>query len=250
MPNRGEIVKRQLSVLAVAFIVASFLFAAVERAGAAEAAKAAAQQSGKVLEVLNASNYTYVRVDTGKEKLWLAGPTTQVKAGDRVFFSPEMPMTSFQSKALGRTFDLIYFVGSIDREGAEPAKGALPPGHPPTSPGAGGAVAAKLDFSKITKLAGGKTVAEIIQEKKQLAGKKISVRGKVVKFSAEIMGNNWIHLNDGTVKEGGEDLTITTKAKAKVGDTVLVRGIVVTEKDFGSGYRYAVIIEDAEVKVE
>jgi len=243
-------VKRYLVVVAVVLIFASFLFAVDERVTAAEAAKPAAQQSGKVLEVLNASNYTYLRVDTGKEKLWLAGPTIQVKAGDRVFFPQGMPMPGFQSKALGRTFDLIYFVDSIDREGATPAKGALPPGHPQTAPGAGGTVTPKMDFSKITKPAGGKTVAEIFQEKKQLSGKKISVRGKVVKFSEQIMGKNWIHLNDGTVKEGGEDLTITTKAKSKIGDTVLVRGVVVTDKDLGSGYHYAVIIEDAEVAVE
>lgn len=242
--------KRQLSVLAVALIVASFFLAAVERAGAAEAAKPAAPQSGKALEVINGGGYTYVHVETGKEKIWIAGPASPVKVGEKVSFPQGMPMTGFQSKALGRTFDLVYFVGSIDREGAEPAKGALPPGHPQTAPGAGVAVAAKLDFSKITKPAGGKTVAEIIQEKNQLSGKKIAVRGKVVKFSAEIMGKNWIHLNDGTVKEGGEDLTITTKAKAKIGDTVLVRGVVATEKDLGSGYYYAVIIEDAEVKVE
>ena len=242
--------KRHLGVVTVALLFLSFLIAAVGRVKAAETAKPAAQQSGKVLEVLNASNYTYVRVDTGKEKLWLAGPTSQVKPGDRVAFLPGMPMKGFQSKTLGRTFDLVYFVGSIDRDGSEPAKGALSPGHPQAAPAAGGTVAAKMDFSKIAKPAGGKTVVEIIQEKKQLAGKKIAVRGKVVKFSAEIMGKNWIHLKDGTVKEGGEDLTITTNAKAKVGDTVLVRGVVVTEKDFGSGYQYAVIIEDAQVTVE
>ena len=245
-----KFVQRQLSVLAFTLIVAAFPFVPVQRAGAAEAAKPAAPQSGKVLEVLNGGGYTYARLDTGKEKLWIAGPASQVKVGEKVYFSPEMPMTNFQSKALGRTFDLIYFVGAIEREGAAPAKGAIPPGHPSPSPSAGGAVAAKIDYSKITKPAGGKTVAEIIHGKKQLAGKKISVRGKVVKFSAEIMGKNWIHLNDGTVKEGAEDLTITTGAKAKVGDTVLVRGVVVTDKDLGSGYHYAVIVEDAEIAVE
>lgn len=242
--------KRHLGVVAVALIFVSFLIAVIGRVRAAETSKPAGQQSGKVLEVLHAGSYTYVHLDTGKEKVWLAGPTSQVKPGERVVFVPAMPMTGFESKTLRRTFDLVYFVGSIDREGAEPVKGALPPGHPQAAPGAGGTVTAKMDFSKITKPAGGKTVAEIIQEKKQLSGKKITVRGKVVKFSAEIMGKNWIHLNDGTVKEGGEDLTITTKAEAKVGDTVLVRGVVVTEKDLGSGYHYAVIIEDAQVTVE
>ena len=242
--------KRLMTALAFACGLTSILLATVERAAAAEAAKPAAPQSGKVLEVLNGGGYTYARLDTGKEKVWIAGPMSQIKVGDKVLFAPEMPMTNFQSKALGRIFDLIYFVGAIEREGAKPAKGAMPPGHPSPSPSAGGAVAVKIDYSKITKPAGGKTVAEIIQGKKQLAGKKITVRGKVVKYSAEIMGKNWIHLNDGTVKESGDDLTITTGATAKVGDTVLVRGVVAIDKDLGFGYQYTVIIEDAEVTVE
>jgi hypothetical protein len=199
---------------------------------------------------MDASSYTYVRVDTGAGEVWLAGPKVQVKAGDRVVFSPGMLMTDFKSKALGRTFDRLYFVDRIQLEGAEAVSGGLPPGHPPTDLGRGSSVVPEMDFSTITKAADGKTVAEIMQEKANLAGKRISVRGKVVKFSAGIMGKNWIHLSDGTVKRGGEDLTITTNSQAKVGDTVLVRGVVATEKDFGFGYRYSVIIEDAEVTVE
>jgi hypothetical protein len=237
------------------------LAAAADRVGAGEAPKtsahppiegktAPAQQKGKVLEVLNAGNYTYARVDTGKKKLWLAGPTAQVKVGDRVVFSQGMEMKDFKSNALGRTFDVIYFVGNISREGVAPTGGQLPAGHPQVAKGASPAADAKWDYSRLAKPAGGKTVAEILRDKTQLSGKKIIVRGKVVKFTGEIMGKNWLHLKDGSVKEGAEDLTVTTKATVKVGDTVLVRGAVATDKDFGFGYKYAVIVEDAEVTVE
>jgi hypothetical protein len=242
-------VRRYWLVVVIAFLSASFVIAAAERAGAAETPERA-PSSGKVLEVLDVSNYTYVRVDTGQEELWLAGPKVQIKVGDRIIFLPGMLMRNFHSKTLGRTFDRVYFVDRIQLEGAEPARGALPPGHPPIAFSAGSSDPGNMDFSKITKPTGGKTVAEIIQGKDQLSGKRISVRGKVTKFLAGIMNKNWIHLNDGTVKEGAEDLTITTDAKAKIGDTVLVRGVVETEKNFGFGYQYAVIIEDAEVAVE
>ena len=213
-------------------------------------------QTGKVLEVMNASNYTYVRVDTGREKLWLAGPQTKIKAGEKVTFSAGLPMKNFQSKSLGRTFDTVYFVDRIAREGDKPAAQQLgqagsqtmPEGHPKISQDNG--AAQKMDFSQITKASGGKTIAEIYAQKAQLAGKKTAVRGKVVKYNAGIMGRNWIHLKDGTGAEGSNDLTVTTKTDAKVGDTVLVRGNVVTEKDYGYGYKYPVIIEDAEVTVE
>lgn len=107
-----------------------------------------------------------------------------------------------------------------------------------------------MDFSGIVKAKGGKTVAEIYDEKANLSGKEIVIQGKVVKFSSGIMGKNWIHLKDGTDTEGVKDLTITTNAKVQVGDTILARGIVVTNKDYGYGYKYDVIIEEAKITVE
>lgn len=218
--------------------------------------KPATVQSGKVLEVINASNYTYLRVDTGREKLWLAAPQVKIKSGERVSFGAGLPMKNFQSKSLGRTFDTVYFVDQVTREGEKPAAPrmsqsdtqTLPQGHPSIS--SNNDAAAKMDFSRISKASGGKTIAEIYAQKTQLAGKKTAVRGKVVKYNAGIMGKNWIHLKDGTGSEGSNDLTVTTKTDAKVGDTLLVRGTVVTDKDYGYGYKYPVIIEDAEVTVE
>ncbi len=218
--------------------------------------KPAGTQKGKVLEVLSASSYTYLRVDTGHEKIWLAAPQVKVKPGEKVTFGPGLPMKDFQSKALGRTFEMVYFVEQVAREGDKPASQrlsqgggqTLPAGHPKISDN--GTAGAKMDFSRITKANGGKTIAEIYAQRKQLAGKKTAIRGKVVKYNSGIMGKNWIHLKDGTGSEGSNDLTVTTTTDAKVGDTLLVRGTLVTDKDYGYGYKYPVIIEDAEVTVE
>jgi hypothetical protein len=223
---------------------------------AVAAKKPITPQTGKVLEVLSASNYTYLRVDTGREKLWLAAPQTKIKTGDKITFGAGLPMKNFQSKSLGRTFDTVYFVDQIARDGDKAAAQrisqasgqTLPQGHP--SIDTKNDAATKMDFSRITKASGGNTVAEIYAQKPQLAGKKTAVRGKVVKYNGGIMGKNWIHLKDGTGAEGSNDLTVTTKAEAKVGDTVLVRGNVIIDKDYGYGYKYPVIIEDAEVTVE
>lgn len=102
----------------------------------------------------------------------------------------------------------------------------------------------------ITKAKDGYTVEELFAKKDKLSGKKVTVRGKVAKFSSGIMGKNWIHLQDGSGKQGTNDMTVTTNDTAAVGDVVLVTGNLVTNKDFGAGYKYAVIIEDATVKVE
>ena len=86
--------------------------------------------------------------------------------------------------------------------------------------------------------------------KDSLKGKKVNVRGKVVKFASQIMEKNWIHIRDGTGKEGSNDLTATSAETVNVGDVVLVSGEIAYNKDFGAGYVYPVIIEDASITVE
>ncbi|HSK28707.1 MAG TPA: OB-fold nucleic acid binding domain-containing protein, partial [Candidatus Limnocylindria bacterium] len=127
----------------------------------------------------------------------------------------------------------------------------LPEGHPKIDRRGDAAPAApKFDFSKIVRPKGGKTVQEVYQEKVKLNGKRVTLRGKVVKYNEAIMGKNWLHLRDGTGKDLTNDLTVTTQARVKVGDTVLVEGTLALDKDLGAGYKYEVIIEDAKVKIE
>lgn len=102
----------------------------------------------------------------------------------------------------------------------------------------------------IAKAKGGYTVEELFAKKDMLKGKKVAVHGKVVKISEGIMGRTWIHLQDGSGKQGTNDITVTTNQSARVGDIVLITGYLVTDKDFGAGYKYAVIIEDAAIKTD
>jgi hypothetical protein len=121
----------------------------------------------------------------------------------------------------------------------------MPAGHPMAEPGA------EVDLSGIAKADGGKTVAEVFAEKDSLAGKPVTVRGKVVKVNAGIMGKNWLHVRDGSGAEGTNDLTVTTAGELPaLGATVVVTGPVTVDKDFGAGYAYDVIVEDAEVKLD
>jgi len=130
---------------------------------------------------------------------------------------------------------------------AAPATEAAAAPHP--MPAA--APATDVDLTGIAKADGGKTIAEVYADKDQLGDTPVIVRGKVVKTNAEIMGKNWLHIRDGSGAEGSNDLTVTTAGELpKVGDTVLVTGKVSLNKDFGMGYQYPVIMEDAEVTVE
>lgn len=213
---------------------------------------AASQMGGSVLETMNSGGYTYVQIDTGSQKVWAAGPQMQVSVGDKVMLAPGMPMPNFHSKSLDRDFETIYFVPAIQKEGEQfPSSpmGMTPPGQP-SSGGKPAVETVEIKKGSIKKAKGGKTVAEVFETKQDLAGKKVSLRGKVVKYTPQIMGKNWIHLQDGTGGSGTNDLTVTTAGTANNGDTVLVSGMIAVDKDFGYGYKYAVILEDAEVKVE
>lgn len=218
------------------------------------APESAPGKSGKVVETMEAAGYTYVQVDTGSEKFWAAAPQFAVKVDDDVVVPEGMPMPNYHSKTLDRTFDVVYFVPSVLVGGAESLAGEMPPGHPPMT-GDAGATGGKpavtttdVDLTGIK--AADQTVADVFAKKAELSGKPVKIRGKVVKFSPEIMGKNWIHIQDGTGEAGANDLTVTTSATAQMGDTVVISGVLATDKDFGYGYAYDVIIEDAEVTVE
>lgn len=152
---------------------------------------------------------------------------------------------------------VIWFVGAIRPAGATPVDAAseLPPGHPPL-PAAGQAsphanvqaVPPGADAAPVTRAPGGLTVAEIHAQSAALAGKSVTVRGRVVKANRNVLERNWLHLRDGSGAPGSNDLTVTTDAVATVGDVLTVRGKLAVNRDFGSGYTYAVLLEEA-VKV-
>ncbi|MSU49403.1 MAG: nucleotide-binding protein [Opitutus sp.] len=214
--------------------------------------------AGKVVESMDTATYTYALIDTGAKKVWVAAPQFAVKPGDTITVADAMPMTNYQSKTLNRTFDVVYFSGNVKINGAPAASGAapagasaatsgateLPKGHPAIPSVAGPAAP---DLSGIKRADNGQTVAEIITGKTKFVGKPIAVRGRVVKFNAMILGKNWLHIRDGSGAEGTNDLTVTTTATAKVGDLVLVTGVLAANRDFGGGYKYALIVEDAAV---
>ena len=199
--------------------------------------------TGKVVETMNSGGYTYVKVAIGGGEVWAAGPETAVAVGDTVSLPEGAPMKGYHSKTLDRTFDMVYFVPAIGKGGASGTNA-----HGTASAGKPAAVAAKVEG--IAKAEGGKTVAEIFASKAALGGKPVILRGKVVKYNAAIMGHNWLHIQDGSGAAGTNDLTITTNDKVAVGDTVLVRGTVVLDKDFGAGYKYDVLVEEASVTKE
>jgi DNA/RNA endonuclease YhcR with UshA esterase domain len=92
-----------------------------------------------------------------------------------------------------------------------------------------------------------KTVAALYKEKASLAGKLVRVEGKVVKVNNNIMGRNFLHVQDGTGAKDSNDVTITSKDTAVIGDRISVVGRVTVDKDFGAGYAYPILLEEASI---
>jgi hypothetical protein len=90
------------------------------------------------------------------------------------------------------------------------------------------------------------TIAKLLENKQSYSGKVIKVKGKVTKFNPEIMGKNWVHIQDGSEFQGGFDLTITTNIQVSVGETKTFEGKIVLDKDFGYGYLYSVLMEEGK----
>ena len=199
-------------------------------AAAVVAAPAASsgQISGRVLETMNAAGYTYILLQTSSGEVWAAVRETEVAKGSTVVIEPQMVAEKFESASLKKTFDKLV-MGSL---------------------ASGGAPSAEIETVKVERAGGGKTIAETWSERTKLSNREVTVRGKVVKFLPQIMGKNWVHLRDGSGSReaADDDLTITTTDVVSAGDTVTATGTLRIDKDFGSGYRYPVIIEDAKVR--
>jgi len=101
--------------------------------------------------------------------------------------------------------------------------------------------------SALAQAAEQKTVEGLFQDKAKLGGHEVQVRGKVVKVNNGVMNRNFLHIQDGTGKQGANDVTVTSQETANIGDEVVITGKLAVDKDFGAGYTYPILIEEAKI---
>jgi hypothetical protein len=197
----------------------------------------------EVTEVVQGNTYTYLKVKENMMDRWVAVTHQEAQAGDVFYYDEALQMTNFHSKEIDRDFDVIYFVNQISKTplGMPSASmSGMPDAH-------SGKVAAKSAEVEIEKPAGELTIGAIYADRSKYAGEEFEIRGIVVKVNDQVMGKNWVHIQDGTANNGNYDLTITTQAVVQVGDEVIFKGKLTLDKDFGAGYKYDIIVEDAEL---
>ena len=214
--------------------------------------------SGKLLERIDAGSYSYLRIAGATGEVWAAVPTTGLPAGAEVRVEQPLWMQDFESKTLGRKWPRIAFgtLSGSEGTGASQGGGARGPSpkmpsdaahsftHPAAPP------PADVGELRVARAPGssGRTVGEVFAQRAALSGREVAVRGKVVKFTAGVLGRNWVHLRDGTGANGANDLTVTSDESCSVGDVVLARGTARLDQDFGAGYRYPVLLEGARLQ--
>jgi hypothetical protein len=202
--------------------------------------------SGKVVESMDAGNYTYVSIEKDDKNVWVAIPRVKVAIDQEISIKPGMVIPNFESKTLNRTFESIIFADGIIGQHENQSTYAL-------SEVKQDIVSPTVDIN-IEKAFGSDafTVAELHKKSTDLDAKRVVVKGQVVKFSPNIMGKNWIHIQDGSgdKSDGTNDILVTSQDTLVVGDIVTLKGTLYKDKDFGSGYKYSAIVEEATVVKE
>lgn len=206
----------------------------------------------KVQEVEQVSNYTYLLVKAKGPEYWIAVPTMEAKVGETYQYQGGMLMEEFHSTELDRTFDKVLFLEALfstseappDMQAANPA---MPSGHPALQEATPGSTV-KTERADVNVEAGEgtTTIAKLFANPGDYDGKTVRVRGVVTKYNAAIMERNWIHLQDGTEYEGKYDLTATSTEGFAEGSVITLEGVLAINKDFGYGYAYEILLEEAK----
>lgn len=231
-------------------LMIAIIFASCVRNKSGQTTQTAPQENQNVFEVsevIQGNTYTYMKVKENMGERWIATGKTEAEEGDVLYYGEALEMPNFHSKEIDRTFDKIYFIDMVSETPiVQNQMGQMPMGN--MGQGHSGAVEPEQKSSiSLEKSDDEVTIAEIYANPKDFEGKEFEIRGVVTKVNKEIMGKNWIHLQDGTSNDGAYDLTVTTQDLPEVNEEVTFKGTVTLEKDFGAGYYYDVIIEDAEL---
>jgi hypothetical protein len=194
----------------------------------------------EVIDVIQTSNYTYLEVFENNKSYWIAVTARDAKPGDVIYFSSGMEMKDFNSRELGRTFASILFVDDASDSLIMPtqpqSKGSL---HPD-----------RIQGVEIEHVEDGITLGELFANSSKYEGKTVKIRGMIVKVNQNIMNRNWVHIQDGTGAGDNYDLTITTLDAVRKGSVVTFEGKIILNKDFGSGYSYDILMEEAKASDE
>jgi hypothetical protein len=194
-------------------------------------------------EVLQTERYTYLNVSEAGKSFWIATAKADAKKGQTYMYRGGLMKTNFESVEFKRTFDTIYLVSNIISATEHPG------GNINGSAAAQDNVQPVSSTGTMPVVKDAVKLSELMANKAKYEGKVITVTGECVKANNGIMGKNWVHIQDGSKDKGKLlDLTVTTNLNIPIGSKVALNGKITLNKDFGAGYKYEIIMEDAAGK--
>uniref|UniRef100_UPI0032178A1A hypothetical protein n=1 Tax=uncultured Draconibacterium sp. TaxID=1573823 RepID=UPI0032178A1A len=200
-------------------------------------------KSFEVTEVIQTSKYTYMKVNENSAERWVAVTRMEAAKGDKLYYDSELQMTNFHSKELDRNFETIYFINTVSTNPIAGHSSAA--SDPMVAAHSGKKQAQQNNTISVEKAENEITIAQIFENPSKFSNKEIEIRGIVVKVNKQVMGKNWIHIQDGSSFNNRFDLTITSQDLPSVNDDVTFKGTIFLNKDFGAGYFYDVIMENS-----
>ncbi|MCF6307579.1 MAG: hypothetical protein L3J09_06465 [Flavobacteriaceae bacterium] len=198
-------------------------------------------------EVIQVSSYTYLLVKGKNTKMWLVVPKFEAKVGEKYYYKGGMLMSNFNSKELNRTFENVLFLENISPSKIDLEIKTYKHNSKNNNSKKDTNKKLKKISEKIPPISNGISISELLKNKHLYKGKTVIIKGKVTKYTPKIMYKNWFHLQDGTEYNDVFEITVTTNAQLKVGDIVTVKGTITLNKDFGYGYLYKIILENAVI---
>jgi len=196
-------------------------------------------------EILQTSSYTYIKGKVNNSEIWLAVRKKDITAGEIFYYdsNKSLEMHNFKSRELDRVFTKIFFLDKIMNSLTE-----------------NNTVKKNINMGKTAflkkniKIESSKeyiSISELFKNSKTYKDKIVKLKAQVTKFTPNIMNRNWIHIQDGTEYNNKYDITITSDQSAKINDIIILEGVLRINKDFGAGYKYECIIENAKInKIE
>jgi hypothetical protein len=193
-------------------------------------------------EILPTSKYVYLKVKEADKEFWIAAPKQEIKEGNTYLYNEALLKTQFESKEYQRVFDTVYLVTSLipKDHGIKTTFIVKPKVNSEKTKTVKKAITSSQESTG--QFAGPIKIAELINNPEKFGGKIVELTGQCVKINPNIMGKNWIHLQDGS--QDDFDLVITSMETAQKDTQITLRGEVILNKDFGSGYTFDLIVEN------
>ncbi len=211
-----------------------------------------------VNEIVNTSSYTYLNVSENNKAYWIAIPKSNVEKGKTYYYVGGLEMKNFKSTELNKVFESVYFVQGIVDNPDNVMKASSPHGgsmsgnssssstSSSSSPHGSKPVTANKKEISVEPVEDGVLLKDLFADMKSYSKKTVIIKGEVVKVNNGIMGMNWVHIQDGTSSNGNFDLLVTTLDIVNVGDVITFKGSIALNKDFGMGYKYDILLEEAK----